>query len=58
MDNVAKRGDPGMNLRMPPDLFEAVSKSAARNGRSRNSHVVYLLRKALVQEAANEGAKG
>lgn len=50
----ARRGDKGLFLRLPQDLKDEIARRAECGGRSQNSQALLLLRKALLQDAANE----
>lgn len=49
MTLVAKRDDPSVLLRVPGALLERINAAAERNGRSRNSEILILLARGLVQ---------
>jgi len=47
MRNLATARDPSARVRLPADLMSKVDKVARKNGRSRNSEIVVLIRKGL-----------
>ena len=49
---IAAADDPPLSLRLPTDLFDAVTAAAARSGRSRNSEILFRLRQSFAQERA------
>ena len=46
MSAIAKRSDPQINIRLPRDLVKKLEASARKNGRSRNTEIIFLLRSA------------
>jgi len=44
MSAIAKRSDPQINIRLPRDLVKKLETSARKNGRSRNTEIIFLLR--------------
>lgn len=47
MRNLATAHDPSTRVRLPVELMKAVDKKAKKNGRSRNSEIVVLIRQGL-----------
>lgn len=49
------RGDPQINLRLPPDLKEWLEERAERNVRSLTGEIAFMLRKERDRESKTAG---
>lgn len=58
MNNVASRNLPAINVRMPQEMYDAISRRAAENGRSRSSEALMRLRSSLEQEDKQASGNG
>lgn len=53
---IAKRKDPPVLMRFPKDLLQKVQAAADKNGRSRNTEILYRIQIGLQADAAKSSA--
>lgn len=53
---IAKRTDPRFHLRLPKKVLKAIDQAAGKNGRSRNTEILFRLSESL-RFSPNQGEK-